>query len=335
MSCSDIVVSVIVPVYRVEKYLRQCIESILGQSFTGFELILVDDGSPDNCPLICDEYAQKDQRIKVIHKKNGGLSETRNIGLLQSAGKYVVFVDSDDYWQCREMLSELTSFVSEAGDEYDFVNFNSVYYYQKINLLKKFPLYPVMATASKDKKIIISSLAKHGIFPVGAWTKFIRRDFLIDKGIFFKKGITAEDIPWFLEILTKCESCKFINEYYYVYRKQSEESISSSFSEKKYENLALSVISAAEDIKNMSDISLRNALLSFVAYEYCILMGIVNHFPRPERRKQLDVLQKYRWLLDYNQNPKVRKVKLMLQFAGSYITRRALSFYIDRCVNKS
>ncbi len=90
-------VSVIVPVYKVEKYLRKCVDSILNQTFSDFELWLVDDGSPDNCPAICDEYAEKDNRIKVIHKANGGLSDARNAALDVMTGEYVTFVDSDDY----------------------------------------------------------------------------------------------------------------------------------------------------------------------------------------------------------------------------------------------
>ena len=89
--------SVIVPIYNIEKYLRRCIDSVLAQSFTDYELILVDDGSPDNCPAICDAYAQKDARIKVIHKENGGLGYARNTGMEVACGEYVGFLDSDDY----------------------------------------------------------------------------------------------------------------------------------------------------------------------------------------------------------------------------------------------
>ena len=89
--------SIIVPIYNVEPYLRKCIDSILAQTFTDFECILVDDGSPDNCPTICDEYAKKDSRIRVIHKENGGLSDARNAGLDIAQGEYIGFVDSDDY----------------------------------------------------------------------------------------------------------------------------------------------------------------------------------------------------------------------------------------------
>ena len=92
-----IMLSVIIPVYNVEKYLRKCVDSILLQDFANMEVILVDDGSPDNSGAICDEYAEKDARVKVIHKENGGVSSARNTGLDVAQGKYIAFVDSDDY----------------------------------------------------------------------------------------------------------------------------------------------------------------------------------------------------------------------------------------------
>ena len=89
-------ISVIVPVYKVEPYLRRCVDSILAQTYTNLEVILVDDGSPDDCPAICDEYARIDSRVKVIHKENGGLSDARNAGMAMMNGEYLMFVDSDD-----------------------------------------------------------------------------------------------------------------------------------------------------------------------------------------------------------------------------------------------
>ena len=90
-------ISVIVPIYKVEDYLDRCIESIVGQTYSNLEIILVDDGSPDSCPQLCDEYAKKDSRIKVIHKQNGGVSSARNEGLKFAHGEYIGFVDPDDY----------------------------------------------------------------------------------------------------------------------------------------------------------------------------------------------------------------------------------------------
>ena len=106
-------ISIIVSIYKVEKYLRQCIESVLHQTYSGFELILVNDGSPDNCPAICDEYAAVDKRIKVIHKENGGLLSTRKTGVLGATGEYVCFIDGDDFVQA-DMLETYVS-VLEAS----------------------------------------------------------------------------------------------------------------------------------------------------------------------------------------------------------------------------
>lgn len=112
-------ISVIVPVYKVEKYLCKCVDSILAQTYANLEIILVDDGSPDNCGRICDEYALKDSRIKVIHQQNGGLSAARNAGLDIATGKYVGFIDSDDYidlnyFECMIKLTDKGDLVSCA-----------------------------------------------------------------------------------------------------------------------------------------------------------------------------------------------------------------------------
>ena len=99
-------ISVVVPIYKVQDYLERCIKSIINQTYDNLEIILVDDGSPDECPKICDEYALKDERIKVIHKENGGLSDARNFGIAAATGKYISFIDSDD-WISKDFFSLL------------------------------------------------------------------------------------------------------------------------------------------------------------------------------------------------------------------------------------
>lgn len=105
--------SVIISIYKVEKYLRQCIESVLDQTYTDFELILVDDGSPDSCPQICDEYAVRDKRVRVIHKENGGLMSTRKVGVSEAKGQYVCFVDGDDFIH-KDMLATYDGVLKES-----------------------------------------------------------------------------------------------------------------------------------------------------------------------------------------------------------------------------
>ncbi len=118
-------ISIIVPVFKVELYLRQCIESIINQTYQNLEIILVDDGSPDKCPVICDEYAALDKRIRVIHKNNGGLSDARNTGLEIATGDYIGFVDSDD-WISLTMYEELISVAIEYGADISCCGYNRI-----------------------------------------------------------------------------------------------------------------------------------------------------------------------------------------------------------------
>ena len=143
-------ISIIIPVYKVEKYLEKCIESVLKQTYTNLQIILVDDGSPDNCGKICDEYAKKDSRIEVIHKINGGLSDARNVGINRANGRYIGFVDSDDYIK-EDMYEKLINLIKEYnadvsicnlydvfdGKEYVRNKDNGIHEYSRIDILKE------------------------------------------------------------------------------------------------------------------------------------------------------------------------------------------------------
>ena len=128
-------ITVIVPVYKVEKYIRRCIESIINQTYRNLEIILVDDGSPDDCGKICDEYAKKDNRIKVIHKENGGLSDARNKALDLANGKYVIFVDSDDYIE-KNAIGYLYKLIQKYNTDIAIGLVNSIYDGEKNSILK-------------------------------------------------------------------------------------------------------------------------------------------------------------------------------------------------------
>lgn len=129
---NEYLISIIVPVYNVEPFISECINSILIQSYKNFELILVNDGSTDNSPTICEQYASKDKRIKVIHKANGGLSDARNWGLKFSSGEYVVFLDSDDYWNDCDALFSLYSLLNKYSEV-------DVVFFRRFTLKKTYP----------------------------------------------------------------------------------------------------------------------------------------------------------------------------------------------------
>lgn len=174
-------ISVIVPVYNVEKYLDRCVKSILAQTYSDFELILVDDGSPDNCPKMCDEYAMKDSRVKAIHKKNGGLSEARNFGTINSEGKWITYIDSDDYvsvdylenlWRLREKYNAdiAVTGICECieGKKLKPNKNENEYCYSGIEALENM-LYQNTLDSSACAMLISSSIARDNLFPVGKY----------------------------------------------------------------------------------------------------------------------------------------------------------------------
>lgn len=170
-------ISVIVPIYNVEPYLRQCLDSIVNQTYTNMEIILVDDGSPDNCGAICNEYATNDKRIHVIHKKNGGLAAAKNDGLRVATGKWVTFIDADD-WVDTELFKHVMDAISY--DSPDIVIEGGYYYaYSKKNVLQLNVPEKALFTEKSDIYSIMTRIKDFGL----PWDKFYRIDFLREEGL--------------------------------------------------------------------------------------------------------------------------------------------------------
>ena len=188
-------ISIIVPVYNVEKYIYRCIDSILAQTFTDFELILIDDGSLDNCGRICDEAFQKDSRVKAIHKTNGGLSSTRNVGLDIAKGDYVVFIDSDDYIELD--LLEQVVFVLKKHPK-ALVCYGIVFENEcgeiRSSYLGKTPKYVELRLKKDRARFICNELTDYRL-PWNSQMKVFRRDIIDKYNIRFvdNKQIFAED----------------------------------------------------------------------------------------------------------------------------------------------
>lgn len=176
--------SIIVPVYKVEKYLSTCVNTLINQTYSDIEIILVDDGSPDNCPKMCDEFALKDSRIKVIHKKNGGLSDARNAGINAAAGRYIIFVDSDDYIEL-DSCEKLSKF---AQKNVDIIVADAYVEGSKINL-SHIPASDTIYSGMEYFKKAFEA----GYAPMAGWLNVFRREYLLENNLFFKKGILHED----------------------------------------------------------------------------------------------------------------------------------------------
>lgn len=202
-------ISIIVPVYQVEEYLPQCIESILDQTYTNLEIILVDDGSKDKSGQLCDEYAKREQRIRVIHKQNGGVSSARNAGLTIASGEYIGFVDSDD-WIEPEMYEALYN-AMEYNTNIAVCN----YYYDDVGKER-------MVMCGKEGKLNTCSALEMLVSdetPNYAWNKLYHKE--IFKRIVFPQGKKFEDVAVMYLLFEKAETVCFVNKslYHYRYRK--------------------------------------------------------------------------------------------------------------------
>ncbi|MCM1302372.1 MAG: glycosyltransferase [Alistipes senegalensis] len=176
-------ISIIVPVYKVERYLRQCLDSILGQTFGDWECIVVDDGSPDGCPQICDEYAARDPRFRVIHRANGGLSAARNSGLREAQGEYIGFVDSDD-WIAPTMFERLYRLITEHDADMAQVGL------QKEYVGYSHPKSLVKHVVVLDRKEIVRRIMCGNSIPNSVWNKLWRREVINSE---FPEGKVFED----------------------------------------------------------------------------------------------------------------------------------------------
>ena len=224
-------ISVIVPVYKVEQYLRHCVDSILAQTYPDFELLLIDDGSPDGCPKICDEYASRDPRVRVIHKPNGGLISARNEGILAARGDYICIVDGDD-WADENMLQFIHDTVAQSPEPLDMVLFaaHNVYedhleetinevpegFYDRERLQKE--VFPYLLTDTRNGLQV-------GVIQAHTWDKAFKRELLAKYYTREERIRVFTDVPMTYECLLHSRNVYICNEHLYMYNKTNEGSI--------------------------------------------------------------------------------------------------------------
>lgn len=224
-------VSVVIPVYNVESYLKDCIESIERQTFQDFEILLYEDGSPDRCGKICDDLAEKYENIRVFHQENIGLVNTRNRGLSEATGDYVVFVDSDDFLKDESIFEKMVKTIE--AEKADIVVGN----YERLWRGKYLKAASHDAFSGFDRES--EDFKQRGFFTVGtlayAWGKMYRRSFLEKNQIYFEHRNYAEDKQFAFWCYLKGATYAFVPEIAYVYRK-NDDSISYQFREDTVEN---------------------------------------------------------------------------------------------------
>lgn len=305
--------SIIVPVYNVEKYLKECIDSILNQKFKNFELILVNDGSTDCSGNICDEYSKNDIRVRVIHTSNKGQSEARNVGVSKATGKYIIFIDSDDYINNNNFLELI---YQKCIKDVDVVLYKFQKYYEIEEKLEKCNFnFPVNADCSDVAKTI-KNLVSTDSFYCAPWTKCIRKKLLEENRIKFESGLLGEDQDWYYKVVIAANKIEFIDEPFIIYRQRSG-SLTSSW---KMKNLTdcIYIIEKWSNYFSSSELNdeLKYGLNSSLAKLYCNMLIAYCRFKDKGKVLQKQRIKDLNYLFKYNCNRRVYIMSKIYKVCG-------------------
>ena len=320
-------ISVIVPVYKTEKYLHKCVDSITAQTYTDLEIILVDDGSPDDCGRICDEYAQKDSRIKVIHRANGGLSAARNSGLETAGGEYVSFIDSDDYID-PDYFEALTSCITGGADMAicGFVKETEngeVFKIHGSGNGENLPLIPEQALAE---------ICRRRLFGFFAWGKLVRRDIALAH--LFPEGRLFEDVFTVYKYIGDSRAIVYTDKVKYHYVSHEGSIMHSNWSERYYD-----LMDASREFADYIAVNFP-ALRSEAAFRYFLSANTLYRcaFSSPDYVKAVAPcrrsLRTMRKELDMKTIPLSYRIKFMLMIASPRALRLLNALLVSDFVKK-
>lgn len=317
--------SVILPIYNVEKYLSECVDSILAQTFTDYELILVDDGSTDTSGAICDAYASQNEKIKVIHKSNGGLSDARNEGTKVAQGEYIIYIDSDDYVLSPAFFKSLHENVGSS----DIL----LYKHQKFfdgstDLLPCGYSYSnILPEDSFVEKL--RKLASGDAFYGMAWIKTFKRSLVIDNNIQFEPGLLGEDMEWNYHLITHAETISVLDEAFIAYRQRAN-SITTSTKLKNLTDFIYILEKWSKKVcEEIVDTELKKVLFSTMAKYYSNLLITYNRVSDKAKKQYKKRIKDLAWLLKYAASKRPQMVAKIYRVFGFELTTKALKL-IDK-----
>ena len=314
--------SIIIPCYKVEKYLHECVDSILNQTFTDFEVILVDDGSPDSCPQICDEYAAKDPRVQVVHQNNAGIACARNVGITLAKGEYIISIDSDDYLINETVLSAIEE---KTWSNPDVVMFGYRKFFESDKSWGE-PICPKLSPGLSTAQSL-KELLSNGSYIATAWTKAVRREVLVKNNITFKPGmVSGEDVDWYLNLLCSVDKFEVLQKTCIAYRQRSD-SISHN---PKIQSLTDFIWILEEwpkcfDERNISS-ELKNSLMNAMAYYWANVMVLYSTFDAKEAKPYRNRLKALGYMNNYAITSRALTMKKFYKAFGFDMTILLLKF---------
>ena len=321
--------SIIVPVYNVEEYLKECVQSVIHQTFTDWELILVDDGSSDNSYQICCDFSHEDDRIKVIHQENGGASKARNNGIKHFVGDYIIFLDSDDFYNDADALSILNNKINISKSDvviFGCTDFNMITGETNISRTG-YNLELINRNIYNDT---MHYLLSNKLIPGGPTIFCIRRSVLIDNNIYFKESIQDEDYDFVLSVFSNCNSISAIDNPFYSYRKGRAESVTGASNIKMIYGIEYTVnkwIPLGEKIENEI---IRTDFLNYIAFIYSTGFVICGRLNSQDRKDALKIMNKYKYVLKYAYWKKMIITKYAIKVLGTNLFSMMAAKYFDR-----
>jgi len=316
-------ITIIVPVYNVENYLRESIESAINQTYKNLEIILVDDGSTDDSGKICDEYINKDNRIKVIHQKNAGLSGARNTGLEHATGKYIMFLDSDDTF-ALDACENLYNYIEKTNADYVVGNYTNM---DEDGTIWDKPVF------DKNKyvefKLSIEDYT-HSFYTMnsGVWNKIFRKTFLDELGVKFVLRVPAEDAIFTTYCFIKSKNVYYTPEVVYNYRLRYSDSISTSCSKEYFIGINKAYRIIYENFKE-------NNRLDFYRYFYAKSMNYILYkfidSDKLTKEERIDVLDKMKWFYMLSNDLKIPTILKSVQYIIEAISEKDYEQALKYC----
>ena len=319
--------SFIIPVYNVEAYLIECVESIISQIEDNCEVILVNDGSTDNSGKICDEYALNYAFINVIHKENGGLSSARNAGLKCAKGEYIAFIDSDDRIASNS-VKQILKQINENG--FDVCFMQGIKFYPGGEQEDLGDGIHRAEIESRNAAEVLAFLSGRSKYSGSACTKIFKHSFLKENDLHFPYDRRySEDLGFIFDCLLGAEKFDCLDVPYYEYRQNRQGSITNTFSLKKFNDLSLFVVESTKKacVSNKPKSKKEKYALSFVAYEYSILLWHLLRFTGEEYKEAYRFLKEYKFVLKYGKHKRIKMIKWMTRLLGLKTTSKILNAY--------
>lgn len=289
-------ISVIIPVYNVEKYLKSCLDSVVSQTYKNLEIILVDDGSVDNSGKICDEYAEKDKRITVIHKENGGLSDARNVGIEKAQGSYITFVDSDDFIE-KNFIKILVNIAINKKVHFVIGNYKKfVKDSRNKDRNAKYEVNENSITVFSPRETMLRMLYQKQLSMYAHGKLYDRKLFT---AVRFPKGKLFEDVPTIWSIVKQVDKVAYVNYKLYFYRQRNGSIVNNTYSHRKMDQVYFSK-EILEEVKN--DDELYKAAIS--KYFFCLadIYAQVDKENKEDRKFLEKELKKYEQIVSLDDN---------------------------------